>query len=414
MKELHFSIGENLGEILFQIACEHIQKGNVEKAISTYTDSLIGFSEEYVKNLLKNECVLKTNTEKDSLEISTNVEDIEKNKKNVIDWHRVLNDKVGHLSEIISSIYDAKNYLSSRCADPVNFNIRNLGVEYEAQINIAAKLIAGKKFANLHSNGENVWEELVLNCESDNATRAESILYNIVKYVSSIRQLYGYFFETLNYYNAIKHFELIDRYSFIELSFERCLTLLEEFCDDNKGYYHPMCDEQIHNLKEQIHEDICKTEIGRTFIINGILPKNPIDYYDAAWISPEGKFYGAIGETNEMLHLNLAYQICEKIDGVDMLEADRYLTDKSWIKVHHNEAYVYLAYDKKSAQEDGKLYTPTKEQIKVLCEYMDAHFNGKFYTEFAGLGSRISHPDPYSTRNIKQMDEIALHNAFKF
>lgn len=409
MKKVHFTIGENLGQILFQIASEQIQKGNVEKAISTYTDSLIDFSEDYVKCLLKNECVLITNKDKDSLEISTNAEDIEQNKKYITDWYNVLEYKVEYLQDLISHIYDLKNHFLT--IDVTDVDIKSLSVGRK-QINIAAKLIACKKFPNLHSTGENIWEDLVYDCENGYATRDEVALYNIVQYVQSIRKLYNKFFETLNYYNAIKHFDLIDKFAFIESTFERCLILLEEFSDDEKGYHHPMCDEEIHNLKEQIYDDIYKTAIGREFLENCIISKNPEDRYDAAWISPEGKFYGALGETTDLLHLNLAQQICTKIDEVDiMFEADEYLSERGWIKVHHDEAYAFLAYNKKIAQEENKLYAPTEAQIETLCKYMDAHFNGKFYTEFRGIGDRTI--DPQSTRNIKQMDEYALHNAFK-
>lgn len=407
MKNFNFTIGENLGEILFQIACNHIQKGDVDKAISTYVDSLDGFSKELVKSLLKNECVLITNEAKDSLEVSTNEEDIEANKKNIVDWHDVLADKVEYLQDTISHIYDLRNHVLP--IDPVSVDIKSLSVG-KKQINVAAQLIAGEK--KLHLTGENLWEDLVYDCENGYATRDEVALLNIVNYVHSIRQLYKNFFETLNFYNTLKHFDLIDKFAYIESTFERGLILLEEFSDDEKGYHHPACDEQIHELKEKIYDDIYKTEIGREFLKDLIVTKNPEDFYDAAWISPEGKFYGVMGETTDLLHLNLAQQICIKIDKDNSIADDEYLTNRGWIKVHHNEAYAFLAYNKKIAEEENRLYAPTEAQIETLCKYMDAHFNGKFYTEFRGIGGRTV--DPQSTRNIKQMDEIALHKAFEF
>ena len=57
---LSMRLGENLGEILLEIAQEHIRKGEPEKAIETYTKSLHGFTEEYALMLLKNKAVLKT------------------------------------------------------------------------------------------------------------------------------------------------------------------------------------------------------------------------------------------------------------------------------------------------------------------------------------------------------------------
>ena len=54
IESLHMRIGENLGEILLDIAQNNIETGNVEKAITTYTDSLQVFTNEYALMCLKN------------------------------------------------------------------------------------------------------------------------------------------------------------------------------------------------------------------------------------------------------------------------------------------------------------------------------------------------------------------------
>ena len=63
-------LGDNLGEILLEIAQTAIQEGNPEKAVSTYTESLIGFTEDYVIKLLKNEYVLATSKDGVSVELT--------------------------------------------------------------------------------------------------------------------------------------------------------------------------------------------------------------------------------------------------------------------------------------------------------------------------------------------------------
>ena len=70
MGELHMKLGQNIGEILLDIAQNAIQSGNPEKSISIYTDSLNGFTEEYVIKLLKNEYVLITSKDEVSVELT--------------------------------------------------------------------------------------------------------------------------------------------------------------------------------------------------------------------------------------------------------------------------------------------------------------------------------------------------------
>ena len=62
-EKLTMKIGSGLGEILLDIAQNHISRGDCEKAITTYTDSLHGFTEEYALMCLKNKAVLVVDEE---------------------------------------------------------------------------------------------------------------------------------------------------------------------------------------------------------------------------------------------------------------------------------------------------------------------------------------------------------------
>ena len=61
--------------------------------------------------------------------------------------------------------------------------------------------------------------------------------------------------------------------------------------------------------KEQLHDDLLKTKIGMEYVKNGIIEKNIMNGYDAGWLSPDGEFYGANGETSALLQMNIAEQI---------------------------------------------------------------------------------------------------------
>lgn len=416
MRDLQFALGDNIGGILLDIASEAVSRGDTDKAVSTYAESLIDFPVDIVKKLLKNEYVLKTSEDGKTLELSDKEEDLKSNDI-ARDWYCMLDEDVKRIDDVVRYMHELKSKLLKRRVLVNDFNIRSLDPVYEKEINVAAKLIGGKNIWELNGDDSVIANNLIYNYETEEATKEEAILYELVAYAKTAKDLHRQYMELYGFYKALKHFELVEHYAFIEMVWERCLRILIEFCDTSKGYYHPLCNEKLNEYKEMVFEDIMKTEAGREYQLNNMLAKNPADHYDAAWISPEGEFYGAIGETKQMLHYMLAEELKEKKLKEEIKEygqeAEQYLCDHSWIKLHGNEAYTYLAFDREHAKETGRLFAPTKKQIDALCIYMNKFHNGKFYTEFAGMGSRISHTDPYSTRDIKQMDELALRNAFK-
>ena len=153
----------------------------------------------------------------------------------------------------------------------------------------------------------------------------------------------------------------------------------------------------------------------------GVLKRNILDGYDAGWLSPDGEFFGMNGETREMIHLRIAEKLynidtkygaqmhkdgVKKIGGIDLPE--HWLEKHGWIKIHCQDCYGSFIGDKDWTEYP---YCPTAIQVKLICEYADKHYKGKFYTEADAFG-RISHTEPYSTYKVRQMDEIMLHNIF--
>lgn len=86
MAKLHFTLGENLGEILFQTAQEHILQGDIDKAFSLYKILLHGFTDEYVMKVLKNEMVLVTDDSGEEMNLTNDPEEISSNKEHIYDW----------------------------------------------------------------------------------------------------------------------------------------------------------------------------------------------------------------------------------------------------------------------------------------------------------------------------------------
>ena len=431
MANLHMRLGENLGEILLDIAQDNIKKGNPEKAITTYTESLFGFTKEYVLMLLKNEAVLITDNSGAEMNMVDTPELLEANKKHIYDWQHIVEKKLESLNNLrdIRHEYVKKfnNIVRNYSIDDFNiieYMLRFFSREELADIgyhNIAAKLIGDDKFSNQRSSGKTSWNKMCERVEDgEYAKKWEYALYYVVKYNEIIRLIHKEYMEFSNIYKFLDDNNMIEHYPFIEWTMENVLDVLNDYTNTSKGYYHPMCNTNLYEIKERMYDELLTTEYGNEYFKYGILKKNILDGYDAGWLSPTGEYYADNGETREMIHMVIAekifrgnndYGVQMRNDGVSILSADspeRWLEKHGFIKIHDNDIYGSFIGDKDWTEYP---YCPTPIQIKLICTYADKHYNSKFYTEADVLG-RHRHPEPYSSYKVRQMDDVMLHQIF--
>lgn len=435
----HMKIGSNLPKILLEIAQENILNGDVEKGIITFTDSLNGFNKEYALMCLKNEAVLVVNEEEQTMVLDDDEQLRNENQEYIYDWNKLLNDQEIHLVNLANNLQETKqlfeNIKGMRARDIENYSLQNMMLEYfsEEQVskigvhNLAAKLIKGDDFAlNLYGNGSTVWQHLCDKVETDIDVKFyEKALYYTVKYVNIIRNIHREYLKFDKQYHFLVDNGLAKKILFVEQVVRRICYILKEFSDLNKGYYHGMCDEALSDYKKQIIEDIKNTTWGNEYLENNFLLTNIEDGYDAGWLSPNGMFIGANGDTSSLIHMCLAEDIWkgnsiygkrmreDNVSQYSNLSPEYWLEKEGWLKIHHDEIYGYFKYKKNAEiihKEDKVLYCPTEKQIEMICKYVDKFYNGKFY--MAPLILRDHYDKPLYTRDIKQMDEIALHNAF--
>lgn len=429
----HMKLGEGIGEILLEIAQTNIRKGDVQKALSTYIESLHGFTEEYVLQILKNQVVLVTSEDGETMELLNDEKLLQENQDNIVDWWSWVKnciDEFDELRDIRHNIIRDFNKIE-KTLDIEDYNINQMMLNYFTReqlssvgiYNIAAKLIAGYGFANVHSSGESSWDNLVDDVERGEASKYQQLLYYTVKYVATIKQLHNAYTKFANTYEWLEKNGLVEHYPLIETTLESVISILDKFTDTNKGYYHPMCNEQLYDYKNQLLDDLCHTTYGKSYLIDKILQKNIMDGYDAGWLSPDGEFYGENGETSSMIHLRLADQLFSgkynsqmSKDGVSVYGGSNspefWLEKHGWLKIHHDEVYGYFSYSKENDDEEYKSYCPTEKQINLMCKYIDKFYNSMVYTEPTIFGSRTSHKESYKTRNIRQMNKVRLHEIF--
>jgi hypothetical protein len=229
-----------------------------------------------------------------------------------------------------------------------------------------------------------------------------------------------------NTYLFLVEYDFIKKLSFIEATIERIISTLVDFCDTGECYYHPLCNEGLAKYKETLYGDILKTKYGNEFAKNGIIKKDIMDGYDAGWLSPDGEYYGANGEISAMIHMKLAEQIFkgnnvyaarmtkDKVSIWSGMDSPEYWLEKhGWIKIHHDDCYgAFIGHRNEEPTPDYPYaYNPTDIQIKMICDYADKFYGGKFYTEADCLG-RITHTEPHSTYAVRQMDDLMIHEIF--
>ena len=452
VETLHMRVSSQIGELLLEIAQTEISKGNVEFGLSRYTTGLQGFTKEYALMCLKNEAVLVADSDGCSVNLTDAPECIEANAKNIFDWKTIINNRIKNLKDTLEGVRNTESkfnsYTITRVNDIRNYNMYEMIKEYydteemnSGIVNIAAR-ICGHPECKITdhgtSNPQSIWEKFKYKCE-DCLYEESKIsllpseewkipLYLTVCYNELIRILHKEYLSFATTYTFLVDNGFIERPSFIEELVEWVVSELMEFCSPNKRYYHPLCDEGLAKYKESLHDDILKTRFGKEYCRNGIIQKNIMDGYDAGWLSPDGEFYGGNGDTSSFVHLSLAEKIYNggsiyanrmANEGVSVfggINSPEYWLEKhGWVKVSHQDCYGSFlgTHNEKPTPDFPYSYIPTEIQVKMICDYADKFYGGKFYTEAGTIFGRSFHSEPYSTRAIRQMDDIALHAAFR-
>ena len=449
---LHMRVGPLIGEHLLEITQTNISKGNVKYAMSVYPTAF-GMTDEHTFMILKNKAVVITDEDGEGVTLSTWENEIKANAHNIFDWELIINERNRNLNGLLDNINKTENtftkYYNGNIRD---YNMLEMMKRYyndeemkvmSGKANIAAR-ICGHPECKIcdkgSSNPWSVWTRLEGQVETYLAdidehgdsdmsyppAKWEIILYLTVRYNKLIRMLYKEYANFENTYLFLVEYDFIKKLPFIEATIERIMSTFVDFCDPGEGYYHPLCNEGLAKYKETLYGDILKTKYGNEFAKNGIIKKDILDGYDAGWLSPNGEFYGANGETSAMIHMNLAEQIFkgnnvyaarmakDKVSIWSGVDSPEYWLEKhGWVKIHHDDCYgAFIGHRNEEPTPDYPYaYNPTDIQIKMICNYADKFYGGKFYTEANALG-RITHTEPYSTYAVRQMDDLKIHEIF--
>lgn len=433
-------VGPLIGEHLLEIAQSNISKGDVEYAMSVYPKAF-GMQKEHTLMILKNQAVVVADEDGEGVSLRDDPELIADNAHNILDWALIIENRQKDIYNTIYAIHKTANdFMKLYNGNIEDYSILDMMSRYFSneqlktigKHNIAARMIGspdGKICDRGNSNPTSVWEsiEYAMESEDNDLSKWEKILFYTVQYNKLIKMLHKEYMNFENTYLFLVENEFIKKPSRIEHMIEMAVEVLWKFSDTSTGYYHPLCNTGLYDYKEKLSDDLMKTKFGNEYAKNGIIKKDIMDGYDAGWLSPDGEFYGANGETSAMIHMNLAEQIfnapCNIYavrmtkDGVSIMsgiESPEYWLEKhGWVKIHHEDCYgAFIGRRNEEPTPDYPYaYNPTDIQIKMICDYADKFYGGKFYTEANCLG-RITHTEPHSTYAVRQMDDLKIHEIF--
>lgn len=416
MSQLQFTLGENINEILLDIAQNKMKKGDFEGALQVYTQSFEGFPKHLAIGILQGKYAIRIIDGGRSIDVTDDAEVVEESKTHLQDWSTVINPSIKQIKEYCKYITWLKSKvtidLNDYCLTRYMTNPSNNKDELSPLCTLTARYLADHHIEGNYNLPNfqrmvNLGDENIEELNSD-----ERKYYCIVRYVRVIKNMHNELINLSKLYKGLSEWKMIEEVPFLADLFEKCLhNYLSDFYDTEKGYHHMACDEEVIKMKEQMYDEMNTTEFGKEFFKNGILSKNILDGYDAGYLAPDGTFYGLRGEDRELLHVQLGDMLVEKMfpqfgEG-NSFDIEYSLMQEGYMKIHRDRVFGTFAFRREDVGKDRKLWCPTEAQLQAIYDYTNKFYGGQINTD-STFGYNM-----VSVSALRQMDEIALRNTFQ-
>ena len=138
MGTVRFSIGENLGKVLLDIAQEHILNGEPQEAIETYVKSFNGMDESYALQILRNNFVIETCEDGININLTDDKNVRFQNAEYIYDWQKLMNDKIKDLQGYVESYHEIVKQFNKHSNYAIyNANITEIVKRYYGEENMS-------------------------------------------------------------------------------------------------------------------------------------------------------------------------------------------------------------------------------------------------------------------------------------
>ena len=399
---LPFTLGDNTGKLMIQIAYEHLLDGNIDKCLNvfkgligpdnnsisfdTFKPILLGKQVLVVKD---NDLYIEEKSEKYSDYPNINMREI------FIKKSRILDKSISDYRKLIGYLSYNKSY-SVTISVPVNDIYRFAftgdskslsqqfldNIEYERNdLNILISIVKELKnfFENTLPKLSNLLIWIYQNFKEDILDKNQ---YN--RYINEMKEdLSNIFDKESMFILRMKYKNLIDY-----------ISTNENIISDIEDNYDDFDEDEIEEMYNFLNE---VRNIKYNYRFNELSSTNSYNNLDAAWISPFGDIYGLKGPVYALLHL----QIADALYDLGLIPLDyknnpeSYLEENGWIKIHDNDV-LFMGYYHREIL--------TSSQFRTLLKISDER-NGLY------LGYRKKY---FTTEELRKLDDNQLKSIFNF
>ena len=353
----HFTIGEDLGLRLMEIAQEHLTEGNNPvKALKTITESLQGCPTDIAVKILKGELVLPVD----------------------VDTQQVIcQDRIAGVHDRFPKIDPC--YWISRRKENIEEHGENLIAGYkelQKQIRLNNRHLVidipyDDIFKFVSGNDENVLDYLRDNYQE--VDLVANLIETTKKYIEFSMSIINTMDWMLKTFDEFADSKLFVEHNGMKGDCSQMLTDVMFVMKETLNFEFDMkrIDDVDDNVSKYIEAALAIDEIVK----KGIEPVDILDNYSAGWLSPDGIFYGMNGEIANMLHIQIADALQDKgivpskpegEVGVE-LNAFEWLETHGWIKIHENNIHFDGCNNFQKSKKNVDL---TDKQITVIRDYI--------------------------------------------
>ena len=379
---VHFTLGENAGDLLVSIAREHlIYSLNPQKALETIKGSLIGCPDNIALDILIGRTILETSDDRVSFNAIQYTPDMK-------DKHEPLDIEAWAERTLLSMKKDANEW------DQVILELRNSVIKNDGKFDITVKY---NDLIRAIYDGDT--SSLFDNSENDTIQSIKYAIIGIRDFISKCFKKIDVIKWLYNYYPG----EMPDGFTAMPTEVKGLNLMLtdlmlkdgevERYISQNK-YRDDLVTKYIENER-----NIDK------IISEGIQPVDITMNYSAGWLAPNGDYYALNGDIANMLHNQIATALWDAqiIPHVDKYKnnPDGWLSRNGWVRIH-GDHILYDGY--MQSRYMMPLVKITEEQRNKIALYGKVCHDGMLR-----FGLRYM---PVSVAKFEMMDSIMIGKIF--
>jgi|GEM_PF-2320214 len=377
---VHFSVGEDLGLRLMEIAQEHLtERNNPIQALKTITESLGGCSNELAIQILKGDLVLPVDVETQEVICQPRIIGVHDIFPK-IDINNFIENRTNKIKKYGGYIIDAFNDFEKKRY--VNNNHITINFNYEDIF----KFVSGDDDVML--------DELRDNYEIDSISNLFETTQKFIEETMKAQSTMDWMMKTFDEYNHDIAMQFRDEIA--DILYDIRLYLNKAISSDF------ILKAPADNVQQYIDSAI---EIDK-ILSKGIEPVNILKNYSAGWLAPNGDYYALNGEIANMLH----NQIAKALYDINIIpqnkenerNPDAWLEQQGWVKIHENNIHFSGCLNFRLGKKNIDL---TNVQIRKIYEYCSLCHNG-----IIEAGWKM---EPMSVTRFRDMAEIDLEKLYK-